>query len=156
MRMVEEVVANRRPMPIPESRGTTPAPSSGYNSTAASTPPVNASPNRVNNSVRPARPPPGKTAMSNQMPVPNGQPRRGSGTPQPVRPVQAQGTGFYDTCADLFSRAINTVPDGVQLSASIEAMKVKPYNVSFDFGSDGKLELSGNIRVIRAIDYEDT
>ncbi|MCO5565487.1 hypothetical protein L7F22_019160 [Adiantum nelumboides] len=95
MRMVEEVVANRIPMPVPESRGTTPAPSSGYNSTAASTPPVNASSNRPNNAVRPARPPPGKLPMPNQMPVPSvpGPPRRGSGTPQPVRPSQAPGTG---------------------------------------------------------------
>lgn len=94
MRMVEDVVANRRPMPVPESRGTTPIPSSGYNSTASSTPPVTASPNRGNN-VRSARPPPGKSPMPNQMPVPSipGPPRRGSGTPQPVRPPQASGTG---------------------------------------------------------------
>lgn len=95
MKMVEDVVANRRPMPVPESRVTTPAPmsSSAYHSSATSTPPVSASPNRVNNAVRPARPPPAKAPMPGQASVSNlpGPPRRGSGTPQPIRPAPKMG-----------------------------------------------------------------
>jgi hypothetical protein len=59
----------------------------------------------------------------------------------------AQGAGFLDTCAQLMGRAMNTVPLGVQLGEVINAMDVKPINVTYDFSSDGKLTLSGNIRV---------
>ncbi|KAI4949473.1 hypothetical protein J4E91_005212 [Alternaria rosae] len=60
----------------------------------------------------------------------------------------AQGVGFLDTCAELMGRAINTVPAGVQLSESITVMPVKPFNTTFDFGQDGKLTLSGKIRIL--------
>lgn len=60
----------------------------------------------------------------------------------------AQGVGFLDTCAELMGQAINTVPAGVQLSESITVMPVKPFNTTFDFGQDGKLTLSGKIRIL--------
>ena len=60
----------------------------------------------------------------------------------------AQGTGFLATCADLMGRAINTVPAGVQLSEPITIMPFKPVNVTYDFNEDGKLMLSGKIRIL--------
>ena len=60
----------------------------------------------------------------------------------------AQGIGFLATCADLMGRAINTVPAGVQLSEPIAVMPVKPLNVTYDFRDDGKLMLSGKIRIL--------
>jgi hypothetical protein len=64
-----------------------------------------------------------------------------------MRTLFSQGAGFLDTCVDLMGRAMNTVPSGVQLGEVISAMDVKPINVTYDFNSDGKLELSGKIRV---------
>ena len=60
----------------------------------------------------------------------------------------AQGTGFLDTCVELMSRAINTVPAGVQLGEPVTAILVKPINVTYDFKEDGKLMLSGKIRIL--------
>ncbi|KAI4705879.1 hypothetical protein J4E81_000764 [Alternaria sp. BMP 2799] len=60
----------------------------------------------------------------------------------------AQGTGFLATCAELMGRAINTVPAGIQLSEPITVMQVKPVNVTYDFSKDGKLTLSGKIRIL--------
>ncbi|KAI4938897.1 uncharacterized protein J4E92_000178 [Alternaria infectoria] len=60
----------------------------------------------------------------------------------------AQGTGFLATCADLMGRAINTVPASVQLSEPITVMPVKPVNVTYDFSEEGKLTLSGKIRIL--------
>ncbi|RYN34361.1 hypothetical protein AA0118_g11524 [Alternaria tenuissima] len=60
----------------------------------------------------------------------------------------AQGTGFLDTCVELMSRAINTVPAGVQLGEPVMAILVKPINVTYDFKEDGKLMLSGKIRIL--------
>jgi hypothetical protein len=65
-----------------------------------------------------------------------------------MRSLFAQGAGFLDTCTRLMSRAINTVPDGVQLSEPITAMPIKPVNVTYDFGDDGTLMLSGKIRIL--------
>ncbi|KAI4652667.1 uncharacterized protein J4E79_008974 [Alternaria viburni] len=60
----------------------------------------------------------------------------------------AQRAGFLNTCADLMGRAINTVPAGVQLPEPIAVMPVKPFNVTYDFSEDGKLMLSGKIRML--------
>ncbi|KAI4645777.1 hypothetical protein J4E93_005355 [Alternaria ventricosa] len=65
-----------------------------------------------------------------------------------MRALFAQGTAFLDTCAELMGRAINTVPAGVQLRESIAIMPVKPFNTTFDFGQDGKLMLSGKVRIL--------
>jgi hypothetical protein len=46
---------------------------------------------------------------------------------------------------------MDTVPSGVQLGDIIEPMNVKPINVTYDFDSDGKLKLSGRIRVSRDV-----
>jgi hypothetical protein len=46
------------------------------------------------------------------------------------------------------SRAIETVPSGVQLSEPVAALPVKPVNVTYDFGEDGRLMLSGKIRIL--------
>jgi hypothetical protein len=51
----------------------------------------------------------------------------------------AQGTGFLDTCVELMSRAIDTVPAGVQLGEPVTAILVKPINVTYDFKEDGRL-----------------
>jgi hypothetical protein len=61
--------------------------------------------------------------------------------------LYAQGTQFLDTCVTLLGRLIDTVPNGVSLGTPIEAMSLKPVNVSFDFDSGGTLQLSGKIRV---------
>ncbi|KAI4938131.1 hypothetical protein J4E85_000570 [Alternaria conjuncta] len=65
-----------------------------------------------------------------------------------MRTLFAQGTGFLATCAELMGRAINTVPTAVQLSEPITVMPVKPVNVTYDFSGDGKLMLSGKIRIL--------
>jgi hypothetical protein len=65
-----------------------------------------------------------------------------------MRALFAQGTEFLDTCVDLMGRAMNTVPSGVQLREVISAMSVKPINVTYDFGWDGLLKLSGTIRIL--------
>jgi len=65
-----------------------------------------------------------------------------------MRTLFAQGVGFLDTCAELMGRAINTVPVSVQLSEPITVMPVKPVNVTYDFSEDGKLMLSGKIRIL--------
>jgi hypothetical protein len=67
-----------------------------------------------------------------------------------MRALLAQGDSFLDTCVDLLGRAMDTVPLGVQLGAPIDAMVVKPINVTFDFDSARKLKLSGNIRLLTA------
>jgi hypothetical protein len=64
-----------------------------------------------------------------------------------MRALFAQGAGFLDTCVSLMGRAMDTVPLGVQLGDIIEPMNVKPINVTYDFDLDGKLKLSGKIRV---------
>jgi hypothetical protein len=65
-----------------------------------------------------------------------------------MRALFARGAEFLDICADLMGRAMNTVPSGVQLSEVISAMPVKPINVTYDYGSDGLLKLSGKIRIL--------
>jgi len=65
-----------------------------------------------------------------------------------MRTLFAQRAGFLNTCADLMGRAINTVPAGVQLSEPITVMPAKPVNVTYDFSGDGKLMLSGKIRIL--------
>lgn len=61
-----------------------------------------------------------------------------------------QGDAFLDTCVDLFSRMMNTVPAGVQLGPVIEALAVMPINVTFDFDAYGKLKLSSKFRILTA------
>lgn len=67
-----------------------------------------------------------------------------------MRALFAQGNGFLKTCVDLIGRAMNTVPSGVQLSAPINPIPVKPVNVTFDIDAEGKLMLSGRIRILTA------
>ncbi|KAH4957435.1 hypothetical protein HBI26_100720 [Parastagonospora nodorum] len=64
----------------------------------------------------------------------------------------AQGDTFLDTCVGLFNRMMNTVPTGVQLGPVIEALAVKPINVTFDFDAHGKLKLSGKFRILTGAD----
>ncbi len=40
----------------------------------------------------------------------------------------------------LLGKMINTVPSHVELQSPIDALPVKPVNVSFDFGGDGRAE----------------
>jgi len=65
-----------------------------------------------------------------------------------MRTLFTQGAGFLNTCVELMGRAINTVPAGVQLSEPITVMPVKPVNVTYDFSENGKLMLSGKIRIL--------
>ncbi|KAK4569806.1 hypothetical protein LTR86_002775 [Recurvomyces mirabilis] len=62
----------------------------------------------------------------------------------------AQGAGFLDTCVSLMGRAIDTVPSSVILGSPIAPTAIKPVNVTYDSGADGKLKLSGNIRTLTA------
>lgn len=64
-----------------------------------------------------------------------------------MKALYAQGEGFIDTCVDLLTRAINTVPAGVDLQDAVEPMAIKPVNVTWDIAEGGGLELSGRIRV---------
>lgn len=66
-----------------------------------------------------------------------------------MRALYAQGDGFLDTCVYLMGRMLNTVPSSVRLGDPIQPMTVKPINVTYDFGGDGKLSFSGRIRVSR-------
>ena len=71
-----------------------------------------------------------------------------------MRALLAQGDGFLDTCVQLMARAIDTVPAGVQLGPQIMPLAVKPVNVTYEFGADGKLVLSGRFRVLNAVGEE--
>ncbi|KAI1136418.1 heme peroxidase [Hypoxylon sp. FL0543] len=64
--------------------------------------------------------------------------------------LYAQGDGFQDTCVNLLSRMINTVPSRVQLQPAITAALIKPINVTWDVTGDNQLVLSGKIRVLYA------
>lgn len=67
-----------------------------------------------------------------------------------MRALFAQGDDFLDTCVSLMGRAMNTVPSGTELGHVIDAMPVKPINVTFNFDVNGAISLSGNIRVLTA------
>ncbi|KAK3673640.1 hypothetical protein LTR78_006545 [Recurvomyces mirabilis] len=67
-----------------------------------------------------------------------------------MQALLAQGPDFLDTCVSLMGRAIDTMPYSVNLRSPITPMAIKPVNVTYDFGVDGKLKLSGNIRVLSA------
>ncbi|KAI0102417.1 heme peroxidase [Nemania sp. FL0031] len=68
-----------------------------------------------------------------------------------MRALYAQGEdGFLATCADLFTRMIETVPAGVALGGVVQPMSVKPINVTWDVAADGRLVLSGSVRLLNA------
>lgn len=54
---------------------------------------------------------------------------------------------FLNTCVNLFEKAINTVPSGVQLGDQITPLQIKPINVTFDI-QNATLVLSGTIRIL--------
>jgi hypothetical protein len=54
---------------------------------------------------------------------------------------------FQTMCADIFTRMIDTVPASVTLSEPVEATDIKPYIQGFSLNADGKLKLTGAIRV---------
>ncbi|KAI0485738.1 heme peroxidase [Xylaria cf. heliscus] len=56
--------------------------------------------------------------------------------------------GFLDTCVDLLGRMIDTVPAHVHLRDPIWPMGVKPVNVTWDVAGNGRLVLSGRIRIL--------
>ncbi|OTA96545.1 hypothetical protein M434DRAFT_373620 [Hypoxylon sp. CO27-5] len=60
--------------------------------------------------------------------------------------LYAQGDEFQDTCVNLLSRMLNTVPSSVQLQPAITPALLKPINVTWDVTSDNQLVLSGKIR----------
>ncbi|EMD90967.1 hypothetical protein COCC4DRAFT_194578 [Bipolaris maydis ATCC 48331] len=72
-----------------------------------------------------------------------------------MRALLAQGPAFLDTCVELMRRAIDTVPSHVQLGDVVTAIPVKPINVTYDYSRvDGKLVLSGKIRVLTAAGHQ--
>ncbi|KAK6988667.1 peroxidase [Favolaschia claudopus] len=54
---------------------------------------------------------------------------------------------FASTCASLFSRMLDTVPKDVELSDVIDPLPVKPSEVQIVLGTNGKLQLSGVVRL---------
>ncbi|KAF6823717.1 WSC domain-containing protein [Colletotrichum plurivorum] len=61
--------------------------------------------------------------------------------------AMADPDAFQATCADIFTRMIDTVPAGVQLSEPLEATDIKPYIAGLSLNDDGTLAFSGRIRV---------
>ncbi|KAI8960358.1 heme peroxidase [Daldinia sp. FL1419] len=64
--------------------------------------------------------------------------------------LYAQGDGFQDTCVDLLTRMLNTVPSEVKLQPAIAPLLIKPVNVTWDVTKDNQLTLSGKIRMLYA------
>ncbi|KAK7045256.1 peroxidase [Favolaschia claudopus] len=54
---------------------------------------------------------------------------------------------FASTCASLFARMLDTVPKDVQLSDVIDPLPIKPSEVQIVLGTNGKLLLSGVVRL---------
>ncbi|WYZ44742.1 hypothetical protein EsH8_VIII_000058 [Colletotrichum jinshuiense] len=54
---------------------------------------------------------------------------------------------FQATCADIFARMIDTVPDNVKLTDPIEATDIKPYISGLFLKADGNLSFGGRIRI---------
>lgn len=54
---------------------------------------------------------------------------------------------FLETCSDLFTRMIDTVPRGVQLSEVITPVPVKPDNLVIAINENGDMTVTGDIRV---------
>ncbi|KAF7367873.1 Peroxidase [Mycena sanguinolenta] len=52
---------------------------------------------------------------------------------------------FAATCADLFARMVDTVPNGVQLTEVIEPLPVKPANIKIDLDGDN-IRFAGEVR----------
>ncbi|KZV81700.1 heme peroxidase [Exidia glandulosa HHB12029] len=55
--------------------------------------------------------------------------------------------GFAETCSRLFSRMIDVVPRGVQLTEVIAPLPVKPQDVELMYSDTGKLTFSGQVRL---------
>lgn len=62
---------------------------------------------------------------------------------------------FFDTCADLLSRMIDTVPRGVELTEVIEPVPVKPQSVHLVYMGDGTVRLQGEVRVSFATSFQE-
>ncbi|OLN87519.1 WSC domain-containing protein-like protein 4 [Colletotrichum chlorophyti] len=61
--------------------------------------------------------------------------------------AMADPTAFQATCADIFTRMIDTVPANVKLSDPIEATDIKPYITGPFLKNDGDLSFGGRIRI---------
>jgi hypothetical protein len=55
---------------------------------------------------------------------------------------------FLETCSELFTRMIDTVPKGVQLSEVITPIPVKPDNLFIAINDNGDMAIKGDIRVL--------
>lgn len=60
---------------------------------------------------------------------------------------------YASTCANLFSRMIDTVPQGVKLTDVIEPLPVKPQSAALTYMNDGTLLLTGQVRVSSFFDF---
>ncbi|KAK2020656.1 WSC domain-containing protein [Colletotrichum zoysiae] len=61
--------------------------------------------------------------------------------------AMANPDAFQATCADIFTRMIDTVPPNVRLSDPIVATDIKPYISGLFLQDDGNLSFSGRIRI---------
>ena len=67
-----------------------------------------------------------------------------------VRKLAKSTDQFRSTCTTLFTRMINTVPNGVTLTPLIDPSNVKYANISLNVDWSGKMTLSGFLRYIEA------
>ena len=65
-----------------------------------------------------------------------------------MRRLASSPDTFRSTCANLFTRMIDTVPRGVRLTPFLDPSQVKYLNLSMNVDWSGKLTLSGSLRYI--------
>lgn len=69
-----------------------------------------------------------------------------------MKALYDQGDGFQNTCVDLLTRMVDTVPTGVTLGKPLSPMTIKPINVTYDLDDGSNVSLSGRIRVSQHIE----
>ncbi|KAK1981397.1 WSC domain-containing protein [Colletotrichum cereale] len=61
--------------------------------------------------------------------------------------AMADPAAFQATCADIFTRMIDTVPAGVQLTEPIVGTDIKPYVQGLFLNDDGNISFTGQVRI---------
>lgn len=64
-----------------------------------------------------------------------------------IKKLAASNDYFLKTCGSLLERMVNTVPKKVKLTPPIQPVPVKPLKLFATINSNGKMKLSGRIRV---------
>ncbi|TCD65071.1 hypothetical protein EIP91_003273 [Steccherinum ochraceum] len=59
----------------------------------------------------------------------------------------ADASVFKSTCADLFARMIDTVPNGVTLTEEVQPLDVKPTAMQLSWVGDGSISFKGEVRL---------